>query len=547
MKKIITKSFNALNSDSFRNSIASSYANLYIMLARSVGWANTSNSANLDDSFVPYPYDTVQYKNDIMKKGIIIKRISSSDVQPVIPRTDWVSGNVYFAYDHTANLYLKQVETALTSGNVNVTIGLANTITTTNVAQLNLAFSTPSIGLNSLVKINDEVREVVAINAAGDFIQVNAAFTSAYTSNTLYSIDTSTYEFYNKFYVRNNLDQVFKCLANGNTAGTTSTVKPEITVGGQLPESPYIETADGYKWKYMYTITSGLKSKFFTDRYMPVVGDTTVVNSAEGGRIDIVQILNGGNGYFGGETTNNYPIVTVSGDGSDASFSVDILNGVITEVNIIDGGSDYTNMTLDLADPLKLPATSNASLRAVISPTSGHGANPVQELGSSEQMISVDFQSDMEDLYPTYSDGSTDYRQVAIIRNPKLANGSFAFTTVYPMYTRITVAAPSVAPFTIDSTVYAGNSFANAVFSATVVYFNSVENTLLVNDLQGDISQIEGEQLYEKDNISNYAQVFTYNTPDINILSGDLLYIENRDKIPRHPNQTETVKIVVEF
>lgn len=547
MKKIITKSFNALNSDSFKNSIASAYANVYIMLARSVGWANTSNSESLDDSFVAEPYDTIEYKNDIRKKGIILKKISSSDIQPVVPRTDWVSGEVYFAYDQTANLYIKQADTAITSGNVNVSNILANTITTTNVALLNLAFTTPSIGLNDLIKIGEEIKEVVAINAAGDFIQVNSAFTSAYTANTLYLVNTSQYEFYNKFYVRNNLDQVFKCLANGNTAGTVSTSKPEITIGGQLPENPYIETADGYKWKYLYTISSGLKSKFFTDRYMPVTTDPTVVNSAEGGRIDIVQIVNGGNGYFNGDTTNNYPIVAVSGDGSGAQFTLDILNGVITEVNIVDGGANYTNMTLEIEDPLKLPGTSNGSLRAVISPSTGHGFNPVEELGSSEQMISVDFQSDVSEQYPTYSDGTTDYRQIALVRNPKLSNGTFGFTTVYPMYTKITVATPSIAPFAPDSIVYAGNSFSNAVFSATVVHFNSIENTLYVNDLQGDITSIDGENLYEKDNTGNYSQVFTYISPDINILSGDILYIENRDKITRNPNQTETVKIVVEF
>jgi hypothetical protein len=35
--------------------------------------------------------------------------------------------------------------------------------------------------------------------------------------------------------------------------------------------------------------------------------------------------------------------------------------------------------------------------------------------------------------------------------------------------------------------------------------------------------------------------------PDINILSGEILYIENRAKITRSGNQTESTKFVVEF
>jgi len=628
MKKIITKNFAVLNAQSFENSIASAYANVYVMLARSVPWANVSNSANLDDTFIANPYDTVAYRNDIAKKGIILKKITSSDIQTVVPRVDWATGTVYTQYDQTANLYIKVVNTAIAGGNVdvryldlpingtvNVSNGLANTITTTNIAnlnfvattpselnvgdlirignerrtiiqidddgnfavvnsnfsqgytanaifksvtlsntvtttniaQLNLAFSTPSLTTGDFIRIAEETREIVRVNTRGDFIQVNSDFSQIYTSETLYKVVSSDYQYSNKFYVRNNLDQVFKCLFNNN--GAQSTIKPEITLGGQLPESPYIETSDGYKWKYLYTIPSGLKNKFFTDRYMPVISDPVVVRNAKDGRIDIVEIINPGNGYFQGTTTNNYSIITVSGDGTDAEFSVDILNGKIVEVNIIDGGTGYTNATLEIGDALKLPATSNANLRAVISPPGGHGIDPALELGASEQMITVDFQSNITDLYPIDGAGDTDFRQVALVRNPKLANGFPGFTSVYPMYTKIFVSAPSTAPYPIDSTLFVGNggNFANATFTATVVFFDTTENIVYVNNINGDIDAIDGEQIYEKDNTSNYSQVFAVTKPDINILSGDLLYVENRNKITRNANQTETIKIVVEF
>lgn len=545
MNKIITKNFAVFNAQSFENSITSAYANVYVMLGRTVPWANSSNSDILDDSFVPYPYDSVEYRNDIVKRGIILKKITGSDIQPVVPRTDWLAGEIYTAYDQTANLFLKVTETAI--GNVNVDQILANTIVTSNVATLNLAFTTPGISEGDFIRLGEEKKEIVFVNAAGDFIQVNSNFDLQYTQELLYKSEDSEYEYSNKFYVRNNLDQVFKCLFNNG--GVASTIKPEITLGGQLPENPYIETADGYKWKYLYTIPSGLKNRFFTERYMPVITDPVVVQNAEDGRVDIIQIIDSGNGYFQGTTTNNYSIVKVSGDGVGAQFSVDILNGKINEVNIINGGSGYTNMTLELEDPIKLPATSNASLRAVISPPGGHGSNPLFELGASEQMISVDFRSELDGLYPTNNDGSTAFRQVALIRNPKLSSGESAFTSVYPMYTKLIVSLPSSAPFPVNSTLFVGGNgdYSNSIFSATVVYFDALENTVYLNDIQGDIEEIDGEEIYEKDNTTNYSQVFSVTPPDINILSGQLLYVENRAKITRNPNQTENVKLVVEF
>ena len=113
-------------------------------------------------------------------------------------------------------------------------------------------------------------------------------FAKANTSNIAYD---------NKFYVRNSKDQIFKCLfnnANTTSVAANSTVMPEIDIGGQLPENPFVETSDGYRWKYMYKIPSGLKEKFFTNDYMPVVTEETISNSARNGRIDILKIITAG-------------------------------------------------------------------------------------------------------------------------------------------------------------------------------------------------------------------------------------------------------------
>lgn len=542
MKTVETKGLGILNAQNFEKAVANSFSNVYVMLSRSVGWANTSNAANLDDSTIEVPYDTVDYKNNLLSKGIILKRVTSADMHPVIPRIDWETGTTYTPYDHTANLYVNLLETALSGGNVNVANAI---VTTTNVTSLNLAFSTPAISAGDIIRVGDEKKEIISITANGESLTVNSEFASSYTSNTIYRLVDYFPSYAYKFYVRNTADQVFKCLFNnGNVA---STIMPEITLGGDLPESPYVETSDGYKWKYMYTIPGSLKNRFFTSQYMPVVRDTVVYNNRGEGRIDIVQIINGGNGYFAGSTQNNYSILSVNGDGTGANLSVDISNGVITEVNIIDGGENYSNIEITIGDPLKLPATANANLRPVISPALGHGSDPVRELGAADLMLSVDFQGDVSEKYPTKNDGTTTYRQVCLVNNPLVIGTTApAYSSIEPMYTKLFVSSPSVGEFPPNSYVYVGN-VNDPTFLATVIYFDSVENIIYVNDIQGSVDAIEGETVYQLGASSNYAQVFSITEPNINIFSGEILYIENRSKISRHPEQTETVKIVLEF
>jgi hypothetical protein len=331
-----------------------------------------------------------------------------------------------------------------------------------------------------------------------------------------------------------------------NNSGANSTVMPEITLGGQLPENPFIETSDGYKWKYMYTIPNGLKNKFFTDKYMPVIREPIVFENADDGRIDVVQIINGGSGYFSGGSVNNYAIVDVTGDGVGANVTVDVTNGVITNINIIDGGNTYTTATITVDDTIQTLVGNTANLRAVISPRYGHGFDPVRELGGSDQMISVDFEGDLDGLLPTEGDGTEKVRQISIIKDPKLANGVYATSTVHPTYTSLQVSNPPV-DFDHGQIVYFGSSFETSTFNARVIHFDNNTNTLYINRIVGNVSQIVSETIYEKDNPSAAARVFSVTEPDINIFTGEVLYIENKSPIIRSPNQTETVKLVVEF
>jgi hypothetical protein len=539
MKSIITKDFGITNAENFESMVSLPLSRVYVMVGRTSLWPNTTNPSTLDDVVIQTPYDTTSYKNQIFNDGVIIKRITSSDIQPVIPRVDWANNEVYVAYDQTANLFTKVLDTAVTGGTVNVGSGLLNTI---NANGINFTTSTPSLSVGSIIKIGEERKEV--INLSSSALVVNTAFTSAYSTAKLFKTTTTTTQYANKFYVRNSQDQVFKCLFNNG--GIASNTMPTISIGGELPENPYVETADGYKWKYMYTIPTGLKNKFFTDKYMPVLRDSIVFSNSKDGRIDIVKIIDGGSGYYGGTTVSNYSIVEVEGDGTLADITVDVVDGVITDVNIINGGNNYTTATLTLNDPIKQQIGNTANLQAVIGPQYGHGFDAARELGASSLMVSVDFSGDVGGYLPVDADGEDTIRQFTLIKDVKLKTEAFATASVYPMYTKIFVSNPPVE-FDNNAEVYVGNSYESAVFKATVVHFDNASNVLYLNNLIGDLDLVENEAVRQKGSPSSFAKAFTVVRPDINIFSGEILYIENRNKIIRNPSQTETLKLVVEF
>lgn len=541
MKSLVTKDFGITNAKNFEKMVSVPLANVYVMVGRSLAWANTANGDLLDDVTISDPYDTTTYKYNVQKDGLLLKRITSNDIQPVIPRVDWAANTVYVAYDQTANLFIKTAETLVSGGTVNVSLSLANTV---NANSINLAAATPALSAGSIIRIDEETKEVVRINAVGDFLTVNTVFTTAHTTANLFKLDISQTQYSNKFYVRNSSDQVFKCLFNNN--GAQSNTMPEITIGGDLPENPYIETVDGYKWKYMYSIPTGLKNKFFTDKYMPVIRDSIVFDNAKNGRIDIIKIINGGSGYYAGSSVNNYSVVNVTGDGTLANVSVDVVNGVIVDINILNGGNNYTTATITLADPLKQAIGNTANLQAVISPQYGHGFDPQRELGGSSVMVSLDFDGDVEGNLPVQNDGTDLIRQICIAKDVQYANGTFGTASYFPMYTQIITSNPPV-DFVHNETVYVGASFATSTFSAKVAHFDNNTNTLYVNNIVGDISDIENETIYQKDSPSSFAKVFNLIQPSINIFSGEILFIENRAKITRNADQTESTKFVVEF
>jgi len=510
MPGIVTSKFRLHNAEQFYEAFsepASINTRMYLFIGRTRAWAT--------DSSPPTPTDTFGGTNYISWKDLIAaKRITASDVSYAVRRINWANNTFYTAYtDNNPNL----------------------------------------------------------------------------SSNNFFVV-TDTYN-------------VYKCIDNNN--GSNSTVKPTTTT------TSTVQLADGYKWKFMYSISTADALKFLTTNYIPVktlIADDSsaqwdVQQAASNGTLEAVLVTNGGSGYistngtialvnsaaitlagsasgtddiYNGSTLyirsglgagqikeiTNYvgatkvatlnsaftispntssgyyvgPKVTISGDGSGASAYANVVTGAIDKVNLISGGSNYGFASVTIS------ANSGTSAVAVAPapPYGGHGANPVEELLAHNIMMNVKLTGTESNTFIV----NNDFRVVGILKNPLLANGAQANSSVYDLTTKLTLTSVS-GTFQNDELVSGGTSGASArilQFANTNASGNA--GILSISTITGSFSNTE---TVTGNTSSITATISGINQRDLQDASGKILYIENRPPVTRASDQIEDIKLIIRY
>lgn len=356
-----------------------------------------------------------------------------------------------------------------------------------------------------------------------------------WTSNTAYAqYGCTVCPINTNFYVLNSKRQVFKCL--DNNGGINSTYEPEISLSTTSLEEPYFVTGDGYKWKYMYTLTTAQQEKYLTSRWMPVTYNRFVRNAAINRSIDIVRITNAGNNYVDGSLQS---IISIDGDGAGAVLRANVANGHVTNIIIQDRGLGYTKANLIFTD-VAGGIGSNAAASVVLSPQNGHGYNPVQELYANTIMFNVDFDGSESGVYPV----ENDFRLVYIIKNPyKAGTIELADSDLYTLYTKIDV-SPGIGDYNDDEYVFQGDSFADATFIGTVISFDEGSNKLFLNDIRGTYNN----NIPIKGNASGAIRIALGKTdPTLALYTGDILHVSEIIPISRSENQKDRIKFILSF
>ena len=372
------------------------------------------------------------------------------------------------------------------------------------------------------------------------------------TTNTQTADSGATNLFDATFYVMSSAFNVYKCL--DNNGGANSTVEPTGT------STSILTTGDGYKWKYMYTLSATQQSNFLSTDFMAVATNSTVSAAAVDGAVNIVKIKTAGSGGANG----THASVPIRGDGSSGLATVTVSGGAVTAVSVTNVGSGYTFAYIRNADIVTAGATSlsGAELDVIIEPKGGHGFNAIKELGGFFVMMNTNFEAGETSNSGDFTTAN-DFRKVTLMRDIN-SGGSAATATTLRNTKAILVTSPS-GDFTVDEEI--NQATTGAV--GKVVEWDSSNNILYYiqtrfndegADTNGNLTAFSGANTITGQSSSVTATpstssttvdsvVFTsgYNAGEINADTGDIMYVENRSPITRAADQTENVKLIIEF
>jgi len=406
------------------------------------------------------------------------------------------------------------------------------------------------------------------------------------------------------FYIITTDRNVYKCLSNNFSAN--STVQPQ---GDYSTSNGAISTADGYIWKYMFNVKSS--NKFLNSQWIPTptrvanVSSQTDYNLDDSGVVEgeltTVVITTAGSGYFdtsigvtafntgctiltvantsniaanmsvsgtgistgtiistldasnnkitistastanGGGPGSNLSIATriyFDGDGTGAAGSATLSNGSISKITLTTIGTGYTRSNVFV-----FGSGSNANVRTIIAPKFGHAKNPAQDLLAKNVMLSSQI-GQVDSTENGVISTNTSFRQYGLFRNPYKygqsveANNSTANAVVSQART-LTVTPGS--SYTLNEYVFQGTANNSTAYgyvysqTATTVKITKVTGTFVIGlSLTGGTSGVS-------------RTVVAQANPEFEPYSGDILYVENAQKVDRQDGQAENIRFVVQF
>ena len=498
MPAIITNKFRLNNAEQFQESFSESAATVYYL---GIGRAQNFGTITRPDARTDYegtetapstPGDSVLNEFKKFDDLLAAKKITGSDISFCIPRRNWTTGTTYDIYRHDYEEFIT---------------GSTTTRQTANSGATTLFDST--------------------------------------------------------FYVLTADRNVYKCL--DNDGDTASTVEPTGT------GTSIITTGDGYKWKYMYTLSAAQQANFLSTDFMAVATNSTVAAAAVDGALDTVRIKTAGSSYTvsGGGTSGTITAVPIRGDGSGGICSVVLTSGAVTAVTVTTAGTGYTSGYIRNADILAATnaggAGSGAELDVIILPKGGHGKNAIEELGGFFVMLNTSLEGTESSNSGDFT-AANDFRKISLIKDTQNTAGSAASaTTLRGTYAVKIAASPTPGTFTPDEEINQASTGAVGIVvewdsTNKILYYVQTRHNDAGADSNGNVTAFSGANVItgqassatgtpdaSTQTVNNVSFTSGYSAPELKHDSGDLLYVENRTKITRATDQTENIKLIIEF
>ena len=492
----------------------------YVYISRHLPWANESNPDQISD--------TTSAERDIWNNLIAAKKITSNDVEFVIPKAVW-----------SANVFYRQFDDTITLDNLlssNVSQNLYSMYVMNSENNVYKCLSNGASSLTNEEPIGDNLSNKGIIETSDGYIWkylYNVGVDNKYLTNNWIPAPTST--------------------ADLEYDGSSLT-----TVDGEITTIVVTNSGSGYRNSTIQVDAFPSACSVLTVSALVDIPNTIFVNMGVSGNgivgdtfITAVNPINRrinlsfSTATAGGGSSNLLSILTrvvVEGDGTAALASANVTNTSIDQITLTNYGSDYTWSNVRIYGTATGANVANA--RAIISPKFGHGFNSAKELGAHNVMIAVKI-GEVDTTEGGIISANTSLRQYGLLRNPYKYGQSSQVTyananTVISQTHDVTLIAGS--EYDANEFVYQGN-FSSPTFSGYVD--TQTSNVVKLTNVRGIISV--GSVLKGSSTNPTGRTVFSINYPEFEPYSGDVLYNENVEAVFREDGQAENIKFVVKF
>lgn len=335
-----------------------------------------------------------------------------------------------------------------------------------------------------------------------------------------------------------------------NTKKNEAQLVPIINANGEIQSVQITKPGIGYTYA-LVTVNTSL-DKENTPEFQEAsillnfgIGDiesrqSTVELTAIDGALHVIKVTNPGFGY------TSAPAVEISDADGTGCTATAYLNatGSVDRIEVNNIGYNYTKATVTLVGP----AASQATAHAIISPKGGHGKDAVGELYSKTIVFHGNLSKEKNQGFVS----TNDYRQVCIIKNPKIYGKETNLRAALASTCFIAVGTAGQTGFGAisiddvlswtDTTIVPNRTYDFRVIEKNSSY-SSTEAALLLSYLDNKIPS-SGASFSKIGAVFNTTNIIA---PDVNKFSGDLLTIDNRIKFAPSTQQIVVVTNSITF
>ena len=250
--------------------------------------------------------------------------------------------------------------------------------------------------------------------------------------------------------------------------------------------------------------------------------------------------------------------------GSDTTIHA---GGAAYTFGTVNLGSSFTFSDAALTSSSSMGGGSGGAVQVVISPKGGHGNDAVAELGGHFVMTSTTVTQAEGDDFTT----ANDFRQVGLIVDPttfgtsdvasattarqtyvvKGSSVSGTFQADEKITQTTTGAVGKVVEFDSDRNLlyYQQERFADFGTSSTNGGFTAFSgtNTITGETSSATLTPSSTTETVTLANNNTLSLTTGYANPELQPDSGQIVYLENRKPISRASDQTEDIKLIIEF